>query len=69
VDRGGRWIHDDRFHGVPSGTVVTHQYQEVGVVFVNPTGAINGPNDSYPNDGWGLDGHGLIVLSFDSPQN
>jgi hypothetical protein len=58
------------FTGFPVFTFITDQYKQLGVSFVDPANLINGPNpDSYPNDGWGLDGNSYIELSFSSPQH
>ena len=56
------------FTGFEPGTVITDQYADLGVLFVDGFYTIF-PFDpiSFPNDGWGLDGNGNITVVFDTP--
>ncbi len=56
------------FSGFKPGTVITDQYADLGVLFVDGFYTIF-PFDpiSFPNDGWGLDGNGNITVVFDTP--
>ncbi len=56
------------FSGFKPGTVITDQYADLGVLFVDGFYTIP-PFDPfvYPNDGWGLDGNGDITVVFDTP--
>jgi hypothetical protein len=57
------------FTGFPDGTPITDQYEDIGVAFTDGANFVFGPNDSFPNDWWGLDGNAAIVLSFATAQN
>ena len=56
------------FTGFKPGTVITDQYADLGVLFVDGFYTIK-PFDPFlfPNDGWGLDGNGNITVVFDTP--
>ena len=53
------------FEGFPPGTIITDQWADLGVVFADGNDTIK-PFDpiTFPEDGWGLDGNGNIVLEF-----
>ena len=55
------------FTGFPKFTIITDQYQGLGVTFSDGTDAIRFSN-AFPNDNWGLDGNDDIHLSFERPQ-
>ena len=58
------------FDGYPSGTVITNQWEDLGVLFVDgiyTTGGVD--RITFPEDGWGLDGNGNIVLEFAEPMS
>ena len=67
LDAVGRFVTVD-FSGFEPGTVITDQYADLGVLFVDgfytifPFAPI-----SFPEDGWGLDGNGDITVLFDTP--
>ncbi len=56
------------FDGYPPGTFITDQWADLGVVFADGNDT-TGPFDpiTFPEDGWGLDGNGNIVLEFAEP--
>jgi uncharacterized protein (TIGR03382 family) len=55
------------FTEYPNGTLVMDQYEEQGVLFTDGLDTIF-TDDSFINDGAGLDGNGFIELTFLSPQ-
>ena len=56
------------FTGFPAGTIITDQYQHLGVDFVSDSqDRISGPINGYPNDLWGLRGFTDVTLAFSSP--
>ena len=56
------------FTGFPKGTLITDQYADLGVTFVEGNDTINFA-PSFINDGSGLDGNGAtIAIAFDRPQ-
>lgn len=56
------------FDGFPSGTIVTDQWVDLGVVFADGNDTTGGFDPlTFPEDGWGLDGNGNIVLEFAEP--
>ena len=55
------------FTGFPKFTIITNQYQDLGITFTDGTDAIRFSN-AFPNDNRGLDGNDDIHLSFDTPQ-
>jgi hypothetical protein len=56
------------FTELPNGTVVTDQYEDEGVLFTDGLDTIFA-DDSFINDGLGLDGNGFIELTFLTPQS
>ncbi|MCH8153114.1 MAG: hypothetical protein IH830_12180 [Planctomycetes bacterium] len=67
LDAIGPFVTVD-FTGFEPGTVITDQYADLGVLFVDGFYTIK-PFDPFlfPNDGWGLDGNGNITVAFDTP--
>lgn len=55
------------FTGFPAFTIITDQYQDLGVTFTDGND-VTFFTPSFVNDNWGLDGNGDIHLSFDRPQ-
>ncbi|MHC5016909.1 MAG: hypothetical protein ACYTGM_20845 [Planctomycetota bacterium] len=55
------------FTGFPAGTVITDQYADLGVHFVDANDRYF-TTPSFVNDNWGVDGNGDITLAFDTPQ-
>lgn len=57
------------FTEFPDNTVITNQYDEIGVIFNDGNDNIACCSDiTFPEDGSGLDGNEAIHLSFLSPQ-
>jgi hypothetical protein len=56
------------FTGFVSGTVLTDQYADLGVLFTDGNDQVDFGPTIYPNDEWGLDGNGDVDVSFDTPQ-
>lgn len=58
------------FVGLTPGSFITDEYANLGVLFADGNDSVLGPGgfDTFPNDGWGLDGNGNITLLFASPQ-
>jgi len=54
------------FTGLDSGTVITTQYIDLGVVFTDGDDAIH-PRSYFLNDGWGVAGHEAIDMVFLEP--
>jgi len=54
------------FTGFDSGTIITTQYIDLGVVFTGGDDLML-PNSSFVNDGWGLAGHEAIDMAFLEP--
>lgn len=44
------------FTGYPANTIITTQYQPLGVMFLDGTDRISASSGLYPNDGFGLNG-------------
>ena len=55
------------FTGFPKFTIITDQYQDLGITFTDGTDAIRFSLNVFPNDNWGLDGNDDIHLSFATP--
>jgi len=55
------------FTGFPAFTIITDQYQDLGVTFTDGND-VTFFTPSFVNDDWGLRGNGDIHLSFDRPQ-
>ena len=55
------------FTGFPAFTIITDQYQDLGVTFTDGND-VTFFTPSFVNDNWGLDGNGDIHLSFERPQ-
>ncbi|MHC5016889.1 MAG: hypothetical protein ACYTGM_20745 [Planctomycetota bacterium] len=57
------------FTEFPDSTLITDQYEELGVLFTDANDTITCCDElKYPNDGSGLDGNGTIHLAFLAPQ-
>jgi len=56
------------FTGFDSGTIITSQYIDPGVVFTGGDDLIH-PGSGFVNDGWGLAGHESIDMAFTGPVN
>ncbi|MHC4349561.1 MAG: hypothetical protein ACYS15_13635 [Planctomycetota bacterium] len=57
------------FTEFPDETLITDQYEELGVLFTDGNDTITCCDDiQYPNDGSGLYGNGTIRLTFSAPQ-
>ena len=54
------------FTGFPDGTLITDQYADLGVIFTGGTENIF-LNNSFPNDGAGLNAFGVIAMEFATP--
>lgn len=53
------------FTGFPAFTVITDQYESLGVLFTNPTfNIVKNTPSNFPIDGWGLDANGYLELTF-----
>ncbi len=50
-------------------TIITDQYQDLGVLFTDGNDASRFSPGTFLNDDWGLNGNGEIHLSFDTPQS
>jgi hypothetical protein len=58
------------FNEYPAGTFITDQWADLGVVFTDGSDTTVGVDPiTYPEDGWGLDGNGNIVLEFAEPMS
>jgi hypothetical protein len=56
------------FTGFPANTIITTQYQSLGVTFTDGTDRIFASPNAFPNDGWGLNGaFDEIHLGFNQP--
>ena len=56
------------FTGFPSGTVITNQYIDLGLIFDSgDPNYIQGPLNGYVNDDWGLDGRDEVIIEFAQP--
>lgn len=57
------------FTGFQSGTFITDQYAELGVLLTDGDDFVEGSDPViFPNDGWGMNGIHDITVVFDSPQ-
>ena len=57
------------FTEFPSGTFVTDQYADLGILFTDGNDIIVCcGKETFPEDGAGLDGNGDIAVAFDTPQ-
>jgi hypothetical protein len=57
------------FTEFPDETLITDQYQELGILFTDGNDTITCCDEiQYPNDGSGLYGNGAIYLTFFAPQ-
>ena len=58
------------FTGFQFGTIITDQYSDQGVTFLDGTDFVKGSKTSilFPLDGWGLDVGGSGTLQFSTPQ-
>ena len=56
------------FTGFPNGTLITDQYEDLGVLFTGGADFIWQNEGAFPNDGWGINGQSDIELSFQFPQ-
>ena len=64
----GRFTTID-FTGFPEATNITNQYEDLGITFTDGIDLIRLNNNTFPNDGAGLDGLANgIEVSFDTPQ-
>jgi hypothetical protein len=68
------WVSDMGSHstidftGFPANTIITTQYQNLGVTFTDGTDRTNHNANSFPDDGWGLNGaFDEIHLAFGEP--
>ncbi len=66
IDAVGEFTTID-FTGFPEFTIITDQYQDLGVTFTDGND-VTFFTPSFVNDDWGLRGNGDIHLSFDRPQ-
>ncbi|MDY7109972.1 MAG: hypothetical protein SYC29_15175 [Planctomycetota bacterium] len=55
------------FTEFPYGTLITDQYADLGVLFSDGNDTIH-VSSGYVNDGFGLNGHGNITVSYTTPQ-
>jgi hypothetical protein len=55
------------FTEFPYGTLITDQYADLSVIFSDGNDTIH-VSSGYVNDGFGLNGHGNITLSYTTPQ-
>ena len=55
------------FTELPYGTLITDQYADLSVIFADGNDTIH-VSAGYVNDGFGLNGHGDIRLSYTTPQ-
>src|SRR5690554_7419632 len=56
------------FTGFPEATIITDQYQSLGVTFTDGTDRVQGEDFIiYPQDGWGLRGTFDTTVEFDRP--
>lgn len=56
------------FTGFPEATIITDQYQSLGVAFTDGTDRVQGEDFIiYPQDGWGLRGTFDTTVEFDRP--
>jgi len=65
---GGAFTTID-FTGFPEFTLITDQYQDLGVTFTDGNDVTRFMPFAFPNDSWGLKGNGEIHLSFATPQS
>jgi hypothetical protein len=56
------------FTGFEAGAIIREQYAHLGVHFVDGNDRFYYNPSVFPNDEWGVDGNGNIIVSFDEPQ-
>ena len=57
------------FTALPQGTLVTDQYEQLGVNFTDPDGGWVYFTSSFTSDGVGIFGYSMTELTFDTPQH
>ncbi len=57
------------FTGFAPNTIITEQYADLGIHFLNPFNLVHNIPDVFPQDGWGIDPNGILEVKFDGPMH
>ncbi len=57
------------FTGFAPNTIITEQYADLGIHFVNPFNLVHNIPSLFPQDGWGIDPNGVLEVKFDGPMH